>query len=67
MKTYYLDVAKSVDISSTLPTAIQRTVYSELFPAEMDTTLDHHCNLWMILKVIQATTPDDIPLEFSFK
>ena len=58
-----LDVAKSVKISSTLPTAIQLSVYPELIPAEIDRTLD------IFVTVVDSEgnptkTPDDIPLEF---
>ena len=35
-----LDVAKSIKISSTLPTAIQLSVFPKLIPAEIDRTLD---------------------------
>jgi hypothetical protein len=58
-----LDIAKSVKISSTLPTAIQLSVYPELIPAEIDRTLD------IFVTVVDSEgnptkTPDDIPLEF---
>ena len=58
-----LDVAKSVKISSTLPTAIQLSVFPEFIPAEIDRQLD------IFVTVVDSEgnptkTPDDIPLEF---
>jgi len=58
-----LDVAKSVKISSTLPTGIQISIFPELVPAEIDRKLD------IFVTVVDSEgnptkTPDDIPLEF---
>jgi hypothetical protein len=58
-----LDVAKSIKISSTLPTAIKISVFPKLIPAEIDRTLD------IFVSVVDSEgnptkTPDDIPLEF---
>ena len=58
-----LDVAKSIQISSTLPTALKLTVYPKLIPAEIDRKLD------IFVTVVDSQgnptkTPDDIPLEF---
>ena len=58
-----LDVAKSVKISSTLPTAIQISIFPKLIPAEIDRKLD------IFVTVVDSEgnptkTPDDIPLEF---
>ena len=40
MRTTGLDVAKSVKISSTLPTSLQLSVYPKLVPAEINRQLD---------------------------
>jgi hypothetical protein len=58
-----LDVAKSIKISSTLPTALQISVFPKLIPAEIDRKLD------IFVTVVDSEgnptkTPDDIPLEF---
>jgi len=58
-----LDVAKSIKISSTLPTALQLTIFPKLIPAEIDRTLD------IFVTVVDSDgnptkTPDDIPLDF---
>ena len=58
-----LDVAKSVQISSTLPTALQLSIFPKLIPAEIDRTLD------IFVTVVDSEgnptkTPDDIPLIF---
>lgn len=58
-----LYVAKSIKISSTLPTGLQLTVFPKLIPAEIDRTLD------IFVTVVDSDgnptkTPDDIPLEF---
>ncbi len=58
-----LDVAKSIQISSTLPTGLQLTVYPKLIPAEIDRKLD------IFVTVIDSEgnptkTPNDIPLDF---
>ena len=58
-----LDVAKSIKISSTLPTAIQISVFPKLIPAEIDRKLD------IFVSVVDSEgnptkTPDDIQLEF---
>ena len=58
-----LDVAKSIKISSTLPTAIKISVFPKLIPAEIDRTMD------IFVSVVDSEgnptkTPDDIPLEF---
>ena len=58
-----LDVAKSIKISSTLPTALQISVFPKLIPAEIDRKLD------IFVTVVDSDgnptkTPKDIPLEF---
>jgi len=58
-----LDVAKSIKISSTLPTALKLSVFPKLIPAEIDRTLD------IFVTVVDSEgnptkTPDDIPLVF---
>ena len=58
-----LDVAKSIQISSTLPTALQLSIFPKLIPAEVDRTLD------IFVSVVDSEgnptkTPDDIPLNF---
>jgi len=58
-----LDVAKSVKISSTLPTELQISIFPKLIPAEIDRKLD------IFVTVVDSQgnptkTPDDIPLEF---
>ncbi|MCJ8307157.1 MAG: hypothetical protein MJK05_08990 [Nitrosopumilus sp.] len=58
-----LDVAKSIRISSTLPTALQISVFPKLIPAEIDRTLD------IFVTVVDSDgnptkTPNDIPLNF---
>ncbi|MFQ5781760.1 MAG: hypothetical protein ACE5GR_01735 [Nitrosopumilus sp.] len=58
-----LDVAKSVKISSTLPTALQISVFPKLIPAEIDRNLD------IFVSVVDSDgnptkTPNDIPLDF---
>jgi len=58
-----LDIAKSIKISSTLPTALQLSVFPKLIPAEIDRTLD------IFVTVVDSEgnptkTPDDIPLVF---
>jgi len=58
-----LDIAKSIEISSTLPTTIQLSIFPKLIPAEVDRTLD------IFVTVVDSDgnptkTPDDIPLDF---
>jgi len=58
-----LDIAKSIEISSTLPTALQLSIFPKLIPAEVDRTLD------IFVTVVDSDgnptkTPDDIPLDF---
>ncbi|MHA7647125.1 hypothetical protein [Nitrosopumilus sp. S4] len=58
-----LDVAKSIQISSTLPTGLKLTILPELIPAEIDRTLD------IFVTVVDSDgnptkTPRDIPLTF---
>lgn len=58
-----LDVAKSIKISSTLPTALQLSVYPKMIPAEIDRNLD------IFVTVVDSEgnptkTPHDIPLNF---
>jgi len=58
-----LDVAKSIKISSTLPTALKLSIFPKLIPAEIDRTLD------IFVTVVDSDgnptkTPDDIPLVF---
>jgi len=58
-----LDVAKSIQISSTLPTGLKLTVFPKLIPAEIDRTLD------IFVSVVDSDgnptkTPNDIPLDF---
>ena len=58
-----LDVAKSIKISSTLPTALKLSIFPKLIPAEIDRTLD------IFVTVVDSEgnptkTPDDIPLVF---
>jgi len=58
-----LDVAKSIKISSTLPTALQLSIFPKLIPAEIDRKLD------IFVSVVDSQgnptkTPNDIPLEF---
>ena len=58
-----LDVAKSIKISSTLPTALQLSVYPKLIPAEINRQL----NIFVTVVDSEGNptkTPDDIPLEF---
>ncbi len=57
------DIAKSIKISSTLPSALKLTVFPKLIPAEFDRTLD------IFVTVVDSEgnptkTPDDIPLVF---
>ncbi|WP_232202972.1 MULTISPECIES: hypothetical protein [Nitrosopumilus] len=58
-----LDVAKSIKISSTLPTALQLSIYPKMIPAEIDRKLD------VFVTVVDSDgnptkTPHDIPLTF---
>ena len=58
-----LDVAKSIQISSTLPTALKLSIFPKLIPAEIDRTLD------IFVSVVDSDgnptkTPNDIPLDF---
>ena len=58
-----LDVAKSIQISSTLPTSLKLSILPKLIPAEFDRKLD------IFVTVIDSEgnptkTPHDIPLEF---
>ncbi|MEK0369200.1 MAG: hypothetical protein QQN62_06335 [Nitrosopumilus sp.] len=58
-----LDIAKSIKISSTLPTALKLSIFPKLIPAEIDRTLD------IFVTVVDSEgnptkTPDDIPLVF---
>lgn len=58
-----LDVAKSIKISSTLPTSLKLSVYPKMIPAEIDRKLD------VFVTVVDSEgnptkTPHDIPLSF---
>lgn len=58
-----LDVAKSIKISSTLPTGLKLTIFPKLIPAEIDRTID------IFVSVVDSDgnptkTPRDIPLDF---
>ena len=58
-----LDVAKSLQISSTLPAGLKLTIFPKLIPAEIDRTLD------IFVSVVDSDgnptkTPNDIPLDF---
>jgi hypothetical protein len=58
-----LDVAKSIEISSTLPTGLKLSVFPKLVPSEINRKLD------IFVTVVDSDgnptkTPDDIPLEF---
>ncbi|MEX0863151.1 hypothetical protein [Nitrosopumilus sp.] len=58
-----LDVAKSIQISSTLPTGLKLSIFPKLIPAEIDRTLD------IFVSVVDSDgnptkTPNDIPLDF---
>ena len=58
-----LDVAKSIQISSTLPTSLKLSIFPKLIPAEVDRTLD------IFVSVVDSDgnptkTPNDIPLDF---
>ena len=58
-----LDVAKSIEISSTLPTALKLSIFPKLIPAEVKRTLD------IFVTVVDSDgnttkTPEDIPLDF---
>ncbi len=58
-----LDIAKSIKISSTLPTALKLTIHPKLVPAEIDRTLN------IFVSVVDSDgnptkTPKDIPLDF---
>ena len=58
-----LDVAKSIQISSTLPTALKLSIFPKMIPAEIDRTLD------IFVSVVDSDgnptkTPHDIPLDF---
>ncbi len=58
-----LDTAKSIKISSTLPTALQLSVFPKLVPSEINRKLD------IFVTVVDSDgnptkTPDDIPLDF---
>jgi hypothetical protein len=58
-----LDVAKSIQISSTLPTSLKLLVFPKLIPAEIDRTLN------IFVSVVDSDgnptkTPNDIPLDF---
>jgi hypothetical protein len=58
-----LDVAKSIKISSTLPTALKLSIFPKLIPAEIDRKLN------IFVSVVDSEgnptkTPNDIPLEF---
>lgn len=58
-----LDVAKSIQISSTLPTSLQLSIFPKLIPAEFDRNLD------IFVSVVDSDgnptkTPNDIPLDF---
>jgi hypothetical protein len=57
------DIAKSIKISSTLPTALQLTVFPKLIPAEINRQLD------VFVTVVDSDgnptkTPEDIELDF---
>jgi len=58
-----LDVAKSIQISSTLPTALKLSIFPKLIPAEIDRTIN------IFVSVVDSDgnptkTPHDIPLDF---
>lgn len=58
-----LDIAKSVKISSTLPTGLKLSILPKLIPSEVNRQLD------IFVTVVDSEgnptkTPDDIPLEF---
>jgi hypothetical protein len=58
-----LDVAKSIQISSTLPTSLKLSIFPKLIPAEVDRILD------IFVSVVDSDgnptkTPNDIPLDF---
>ncbi|MCV0400770.1 MAG: hypothetical protein K5777_02125 [Nitrosopumilus sp.] len=58
-----LDIAKSIQISSTLPTSLQLSISPKLIPAEFDRYLN------IFVSVVDSDgnptkTPDDIPLDF---
>ncbi|WP_192828359.1 hypothetical protein [Nitrosopumilus adriaticus] len=58
-----LDVAKSIQISSTLPSGLKLTIFPKLIPAEIDRTLN------IFVSVVDSDgnptkTPNDIPLDF---
>lgn len=58
-----LDVAKSIQISSTLPTSLKLSIFPKLIPAEIDRTLN------IFVSVVDSDgnptkTPHDIPLDF---
>ena len=58
-----LDVAKSIQISSTLPTALKLSIFPKMIPAEIDRILD------IFVSVVDSDgnptkTPHDIPLDF---
>ena len=58
-----LDIAKSIEISSTLPTSLKLSVFPKLIPSEINRKLD------IFVTVVDSDgnptkTPDDIPLTF---
>ncbi|MFB5634942.1 MAG: hypothetical protein ACE5SV_08795, partial [Candidatus Nitrosomaritimum aestuariumsis] len=58
-----LDVAKSIQISSTLPTSLKLSIFPKLIPAEVDRNLD------IFVTVVDSDgnptkTPHEIPLDF---
>ncbi len=58
-----LDIAKSIQISSTLPTALKLSIFPKLIPAEIDRRLD------IFVTVVDSDgnptkTPNDIELDF---
>jgi hypothetical protein len=58
-----LDVAKSIQISSTLPTSLKLSIFPKIIPAEFDRNLD------IFVSVVDSDgnptkTPNDIPLDF---
>ncbi|MFB5636507.1 MAG: hypothetical protein ACE5RB_07735 [Nitrosopumilus sp.] len=58
-----LDVAKSIQISSTLPTSLKLSIFPKLIPAEFDRTLDIFVSL-VDSDGNPTKTPHDIPLDF---
>jgi hypothetical protein len=58
-----LDIAKSIKISSTLPTGLKLSVFPKLVPAEINRQFDIFVTV-VDSKGNPTKTPDDIPLDF---